>query len=397
MKFILTLLISALLIPTTLFAQQPRIINGSKASAGEWPWMAALIQSNTEPSSLVTGHFCGGVLIAPQYVLTAAHCAELYAAGGGFLPEDLFVALGKTNLNDTTGEIIGVESVVTHPDYDRNLLLNDLAIIKLKTASSITPLSLIGAGEESYWDDESPASVVGWGKINPVANNYPDALYDATIPVQSDQDCADSLGRFFDPNAHTCAGVLSSTIDAVDGVDACSGDSGGPLVVDVAGTWKLIGLVSFGIGNCGGSTYGAYTRVGSYLGWILSFPTTAPESDSTAPTLRYNRDGICDQAFQTCSFSVTASDASSIATANASYTFRGQKCRNTKAGKVCRKIVRKGFAFNSVLISGSDTPETQIYFDIFKYYGKGTFTVSSQVYDYWLNSSKVLKFSFKSK
>ncbi len=379
-------------ISSICFGQNPRIINGDNAVNGQYPWMVALSNHPSDPSDLNDGQFCGGVLISPNYVLTAAHCIN------AFLEEQevgspLYLTIGRTVLSSTEGETIQAQSFDMHPSYDPYTGENehDIAIIKLSSPSTITPIQLIAPGEESYWDANSQATAIGWGQIFPGEQITPDTLQVAQIPIHSAQECRDNLGRGFNPSSHICAGIASSLLDNKDGVNVCNGDSGGPLFVDILGTPKLVGLVSYGGVNCGGPNYSAFTNIFNYLDWIQN--PASPNLDTSGPILTYLQNGTCSRSEKQCTFSLNASDPSGLSNISASFVFKKKLCRISKNRATCRIVKRTGFAFRSLTSIGQE----DIDFIISQYYGRGTFKIQTQASDLKNNFSKILRFSFSHK
>ena len=93
-----------------------RVINGSDADEGEWPWMVALLKENSRG----LWHICGGALIGSQYVVTAAHCVADFTAD----TSPLKVLAGRTRLSSNAGILVGVNSVVVHPGYNPTTIAN---------------------------------------------------------------------------------------------------------------------------------------------------------------------------------------------------------------------------------------------------------------------------------
>jgi secreted trypsin-like serine protease len=235
---------------------QTRIIGGQDAPRGAWPWMAALISaSDANPAD---GAFCGGTLIDPYWVVTAAHCTE------GESPATVDLVIGvdnlRTDLSQGIGVRIGAKRIVNHPDYDGDI--NDIALIELETPASGYPVIPLYQAPEIAAG--SMATVIGWGDTNPREWNtsYPDILQQVALPVVSNQTCQRAYYGEDIVASNLCAGY------AAGGKDTCQGDSGGPLMISVGSDWTLAGITSWGIGCAEPGKYGVYTRVSSFLDFI---------------------------------------------------------------------------------------------------------------------------------
>ena len=122
-----------------------------------YPWMAALIHRDYDP---VDGQFCGGSLIAPNWVLTAAHC--LYDEE----PENLEVVLGLLNLDEKPKERINVEEIIIHPKYDEDTSDFDVALLRLAKASQQKPIEMIPSGDpDGIAAPGTMATIIGWGAL----------------------------------------------------------------------------------------------------------------------------------------------------------------------------------------------------------------------------------------
>lgn len=243
----------------------PVIVGGEPAQPGAWPWMVSLQDSGE--SNGHQAHFCGGSLIAADWVLTAGHCVEDTAPG------QIVAVIGRHTLSSASGERLAIDRIVIHPDYGND---HDIALLHLATPSRSQTVAPLAAAQAALADPNRLATVTGWG-ATAEGGSIPDQLQQVQVPIVSNAVCnaGNSYAGEVTDNM-LCAGY------AQGGKDSCQGDSGGPLIVpDGSGGWVQAGIVSWGYGCAAPNFYGVYTRVTRYDNWIRQQVGSAPASTAT--------------------------------------------------------------------------------------------------------------------
>jgi secreted trypsin-like serine protease len=224
----------------------PLIVSGTIVPAGTKTYQVGLRMSAT------SGSECGGTLITPTHVLSAAHCA-------GFAK---FISIGshfRSGASD--GERIAVKKEIIHPKYiDDFVVTYDYSILELESPSKFTPVKLFSADSETFVGTN--ATVMGWGTIKQGGASSNELLR-VNVPVRSDKDCKAMVRSRPITESMFCAGGELRK-------DSCQGDSGGPLILERPTGDVQIGVVSWGEG-CGDlNKPGVYSKVSHVKDWILS-------------------------------------------------------------------------------------------------------------------------------
>ena len=251
----------------------PLIVGGQQATIADAPWQVALIDSSA--ATEYDGQFCGGSLIAAQWVATAAHC--VVDSGSISAASSIKILAGQATLSQSSNSrAVSVSKIYVHPLYSSSADTDDIALIKLTN-----PLTLV-AGSIQKIDLPSavpalggPVLITGWGSTAYGGNNYPTVMRKTTVDILADSICNSSYAPGYNATKMLCAG--SAALDR----DTCQGDSGGPLA-RFGDTWVLQGITSFGNGCANGADPGVYTEVYTYRSWISQCVTTT-SSFTTAP------------------------------------------------------------------------------------------------------------------
>ncbi|GAB0087381.1 serine protease snake-like isoform X1 [Sergentomyia squamirostris] len=245
----------------------PLIVGGEEAKPAEFPHMVAIGWDEEGGAPNAIEWNCGGVLIADDMVLTAAHCTTIR----GTQPK--YVLLGDLNIarqdDDSDPQQFLIKDIIRHPEYRSASKYNDIALMRIdgrpRLNKYVRPACLWQSENINY----TKTVATGWGQID-FSGPKSDILLKVTLDIIPNNQCAPlfEINRKLQQgivNTQMCAGYLDG------GRDTCQGDSGGPIQVVTPGNiciFHVVGLTSFGK-SCGGANApGVYTRVSSYLDWI---------------------------------------------------------------------------------------------------------------------------------
>jgi trypsin len=259
------------------------IVGGTEAAPSEYPWMTALFYGS-DAEGWWQG--CGGSLIDPTHVLTAAHCLVDYKSipethqydAIPTAPTAIKVAMRPQSIKALTREdFITVAKVMVHPGFDDSTLDRDVAMLELERPVYLPQYAEIAPSKkvDAFVAERRAVRIAGYGLTAPNGNSS-DVLKKVDVPLVPFAECLahysgqSTRSKTIEPGEQPAPPITENMVCAAataDGQDSCQGDSGGPLFEDGPAP-SLLGVVSWGEGCAIPGVPGVYTRIARFESWI---------------------------------------------------------------------------------------------------------------------------------
>jgi secreted trypsin-like serine protease len=317
--------------------RQPRIVGGNDTTFDKYPWQVIITANGNQ--------HCGGSLIHPMIILTAAHCLvdenKKFYVGPDY--GAVFKAYTGRTQTSSGGEELQLSTHYVDIDaYNPATMDNDWAYISLASPSSRTQIKVAGADERAIWKAGRNAAVTGYGNVSEGGDGSP-ILKELTVPILDDSLCSGSgsYGVEFHAVVMLCAGYMEG------GQDSCQGDSGGPLQAPIdGGGYRLAGIVSWGIGCARPNLPGIYSRIGEKsISDTIASNVKFIEKDENFPGVNSGVPVVGSGAKPPgCSAAIGASDSAAAAVVAAQQEADGAasnlKKRKAQRNKAAKKFKR---------------------------------------------------------
>ncbi|XP_077303190.1 serine protease 33-like [Lithobates pipiens] len=254
-----------------------RIVGGTDALDGQWPWQVAVLGETADGEYL-----CGGSLISPEWVMTAAHCINHPIQVSKY---KVYLGVHQLGVISSHTVVANVSFIVANGNYIDTTSPGDIALLQLDAPITYTeyimPICL--PSSTTTFPCGTECWVTGWGSRHYGGSVvFYETLQEVMVPLidlntcQAMQESAGSTSHIqYD---QICAGYKDG------GKDSCQGDSGGPLVCKVQGIWYQVGVVSWGMGCAEPNFPGVYTLVTAHQAWISTHLNATFNYVSNIPT-----------------------------------------------------------------------------------------------------------------
>lgn len=256
------------------------IVGGQPSSIAAYPWLASV-----EYRGPVDKFGCGGSVIAPRLILTAAHCV-VTGTGKVGVAENFSVLTGASKLDEATPErTSSVSQVLVDPGYDPRRTLNDIALLVLSAPVAAPTVAVASAADAALTAPGTQLAVAGWGLTDFEPPTPPNLVRDAQLVVQDASFCKRKLLPFlfsYSPASQFCVKTASNP-----GAGLCNGDSGGPGVAQRPdGSLVQVGVISLkGSLDCSPSSPQVLARVDRASAWIAAWIAAVEQGSPPPPVV----------------------------------------------------------------------------------------------------------------